>query len=219
MNICFELGNQQLMTIGLQLSRVHKLVQFAAEETIAKFDSKIKPVKPEALQKGDRVLKFRPLSANKEAKFDWIEGFIVVDYNDYSARLKDEATGTLDWVHRTHIKKVHKRPPHLDDDDDDIDSEAFENEVKTSQGMKVEPSSTGGGETKSAPAVKSDEKVDEKTSELQSKPKRTRSKIKVPPTAASSRSRRTIKQVDRLDVSKKGQSYANVVRGRKLQCN
>ena len=157
------------------------------------------------------------MSSTKEAKFDWIDGFTVVDYNDFTARVKNVKTGTLDWVHRRHIRKVQKRPPHLDDDEDDEDDSAvIENEVKTSKKMKVEPSSTGGGGTKSAPAVKSDEKVDEKT-ELQSKPKRTRSKIKVPPTAASSRSRRTLKQVDRLDVSKKGQSYANVVRGQTLQ--
>ena len=191
-------------------------MQLAADNTVAKVDSKVKPVKPEPLQIGDEILIYRPLSTTKEAKFDWIDGFTVVDYNDFTARVKNVKTGTLDWVHRRHIRKVQKRPPHLDDDEDDDDSAVID-EVKTSKKMKVEPSSTGGGETKSAPAVKSDEKVDEKTSELQSKPKRTRSKIKVPPTAASSRSRRTLKQVDRLDVSKKGQSYANVVRGQTLQ--
>ena len=212
------------MIIGSQLARVHKLVQFAAEETVAKFDSKVKPVKPEALQKGDRVLIYRPLNSNKEAKFDWIEGFVVVDYNDFSARLKNEATGTLDWVHRTHIKKVHKRPPHLDDDDDDIDSVVFENEVKTGQEMKLEPSSTGGGDPKRVPEVRSVAKVDEKTQEvsqttLQSKRrKKNQPKENNPRTVSSGRPRRTPKPVDHFNIgSTKGQSYAHVARIHALQ--
>ena len=94
-------------------------------------DSKSKPVKPENLQIGDKVLIYRPISAQKEAKFDWIDGFIIVDFNDFTARIKDEKSGKLDWVHRRHIRKVQIRPSHLEDDSDD-EYESADNVHETS---------------------------------------------------------------------------------------
>ena len=156
------------MTLGTQLSRVHKLVKLCADETVARYDSKVKPVKPESLQIGDNVLIYRPISTQKDAKFDWIDGFVIVDFNDFSARIKNEKTDKLDWVHRRHIRKVKVRPPHLDSDDES-EPEDLSQENKNVLKNKSDFSSTGGGDPKSVPLVKnepavnSDIKVDSKT--------------------------------------------------------
>ena len=94
-----------------------------------------------------------------------------------------------------------------------------ENEVKTRNEMKVEPSSTGGGGPKHD-SVYSEAKVDSVTPKvaqptLQRKRKK-KSKIKEsnPRTVNSGRPQRTIKPVDRLNIATvKGPSYAHVIRG------
>ena len=210
------------MSLGTQLSRVHKLVKFCADETIAQFDSKTKPVIPENLQIGDKVLIYRPISAQKEAKFDWIDGFVIVDFSDFSARIKNEKTGKLDWVHRRHIRKVKIRPSHLEDDlDEDYESADIVNE--TSFKMKTEHSSTGGGTPRVTPAVKNipaanlDSKVDSKAeicpgAAVKVKtPKKTQSAVKTKKMVSPrKRPKRSRKPVDRLNIStNKGASYAD----------
>ena len=95
-----------------------------------------------------------------------------------------------------------------------------ENEVKTRNEMKVEPSSTGGGDPKHDSTVCSEVKVDSKTPKssqptLQRKrKKKSKTKESNPRTVNSSRPQRTIKPVDRLNIATvKGPSYAHVVRG------
>ena len=210
------------MSLGTELSRVHKLVKFCADETVAKYDSKMKPVIPENLQIGDKVLIYRPISAQKEAKFDWIDGFVIVDYNDFSARIKDEKTGKLDWVHRRHTRKVKIRPSHLEDDlDEDYESADIVNE--TSLKLKTEHSSTGGGGPRVVPAVKNipavnpEKKVDVKTeicpeSAVKVKtPKKTQSAAKTKKMVSpKKRPKRSKKPVDRLNIAtNKGASYAD----------
>ena len=189
------------MSLGTRLSRVHELVKLCADETIEKFDSKVKPVKPEALQIGDKVLIYRPISAQKEAKFDWIDGFVIVDFNDFTARIKNEKSGKLDWVHRRHIRKVQVRPAHLEDDlDDDIESADMITEPSASLKMNQEHSSTGGGENVN---VKSAGKT---AAQVDSKPKKRRRKIYP---AASRKSERSKKPVEIMNINTtKGQSYA-----------
>ena len=210
------------MSLGTELSRVHKLVKFCADETVAKYDSKMKPVIPENLQIGDKVLIYRPISAQKEAKFDWIDGFVIVDYNDFSARIKNEKTGKLDWVHRRHTRKVKIRPSHLDDDlDEDYESADIVNE--TSSKVKTEHSSTGGGGPRVVPAVKNlpavnpEKKVDVKTeicpeSAVKVKtPKKTQSAAKTKKMVSpKKRPKRSKKPVERLNIAtNKGASYAD----------
>ena len=210
------------MTLGTQLSRVHKLVKLCADETVARYDSKVKPVKPESLQIGDNVLIYRPISTQKDAKFDWINGFVIVDFNDFSARIKDEKTDKLDWVHRRHIRKVKVRPPHLDSDDES-ESEDLSRDNKNGLKNKSDFSSTGGGDpivvplVKNEPAVNSDIKVDSKTGKSPEAapkvkpPKKTQSAAKGQNTAVPyRRSGRSSKPVDRLNIStNKGASYAD----------
>ena len=64
----------------------------------------------------------RPLSVKADAKIGWIQGYTVLETNDFAARLKNDQNGTTDWVHRAHVKKIVPRPPHLLDDDSDDDS-------------------------------------------------------------------------------------------------
>ena len=90
------------MSLGTELSRVHKLGKLCADETVAN---------------GSQVC--------------WIDGFVIVDYNDFSARINDEKTGKLYWVQRKHTQKVKIRPSHLEDDlDEDYQSEDIVNEAK-----------------------------------------------------------------------------------------
>ena len=53
--------------LGPKMYRVHRLVQLSAET----FDLKIKSVKPVALQIGDNVLIYRPVSTDKEEIFNF----------------------------------------------------------------------------------------------------------------------------------------------------
>ena len=60
----------------------------------------------------------------------WIDGFVIVDYNDFSARINDEKTGKLYWVQRKHTQKVKIRPFHLEDDYESADT-VIADKIKT----------------------------------------------------------------------------------------
>ena len=203
------------MFLGSKLQKIHNLVRLSAEDADFKMDSKSKPEKvPEVLQSGDKVLAWRPLSAKAESKFDWIEGFVVISVNNFSAQIKNVATGKIDWYHRRHLRKIRPRPAHLDDDDDeDIVTVSSQNEpIVTPKNVvgKVEPPSTGGG-------VETKREFDGSSNEMSSgpkvptsipKPKKGKKKKSVVNRPVSDRPKRDSRPPDRLNVeSTRGKSY------------
>ena len=112
-----------------------------------------------------------------------MEGFSVVYYNKLKTRVENVSTGILNWVHE---RRALERPPHIF---------SFENEVQTSIVMKLESSSTGGGDSKCAPAVHLVFEVNVKTPVLQCKPRATENDTL---TVTLGRSERTPIPVNRL---------------------
>jgi len=197
------------MHLGSKLAKIHKLVQFCAESADLKLDEKSNPSKPEILESGDKILLYRPLSTQAEAKFGWINGFIVLDFTDFAVRYKNTENGKMDWVHRTHVRKIKPRPDYLDFDSDD-ETDPIVNPIDNPIVKPVTDSSTGGGVVKvdSNDLKKS---FDEPVSKA--KPKKGRkTKTIVPPT--NSRPKRVRRSPNRLNISTtKGRSYAHVVAG------
>ena len=117
--------------------------------------------------------------------------------------------GKMDWVHRTHVRKIKPRPDYLDFDSDD-ETDPIVNPIDNPIVKPVTDSSTGGGVVKvdSNDLKKS---FDEPVSKA--KPKKGRkTKTIVPPT--NSRPKRVRRSPNRLNISTtKGRSYAHVVAG------
>ena len=128
------------MNLCAEQIKIRKLVDLCARDAISRRDGR-EPLKNiEFLQPGDQVLIRRPLSVKADAKIGWIEGYTVLDTNEFAARLKNDKTGASDWVHRAHIKKIVPRPPHLLDDDSSDDSSDDE-ESETPKPSPTAPSS------------------------------------------------------------------------------
>ncbi|CBY13091.1 unnamed protein product [Oikopleura dioica] len=98
------------------LTRVRKIVDLAQSEAdLAAKNSGKSLIKPILIEKGDRVLLNRPLSAEtKQNKSSWNGPFEVVDTNGVIVRL--DMNGKLEWVHRHHCILHKDRPQRLDPD-------------------------------------------------------------------------------------------------------
>ena len=107
------------MDLDASIAKIHRMVQLCAVETDRQKDQKSTNKRVDKLDQGQKVKIYRPLSAEANAKVGWIEGYSVLESNEFSAKLKNEKNGTTDWVHRDHIIPVHVRPSHLEDDSDD----------------------------------------------------------------------------------------------------
>ena len=137
------------MNLGAEQIKIRKLVDLCARDADSRRDSR-EPIKNvEFLQPGDQVLIRRPLSVHADAKIGWIEGYTVLETNDFAARLKNDKNGVSDWVHRAHVKKIVRRPPHLLDDDSDDDS-GYDEESDVSKSVPKNASSSGEVMKKSA---------------------------------------------------------------------
>ena len=111
------------MNLDAAMVKIHRLVDLCAKDTDHKADSSRRETNIEKLTQGDKVLIYRPLSAAANAKVEWISGYTVLESNDFAAKLKNEENGKTDWVHRNHIRKIHKRPSYLEYDSDDEDED------------------------------------------------------------------------------------------------
>ena len=109
------------MNLDAAMVKIHRLVEMCAADSDFKKDSKLRETKLEKLSQGDKVLIYRPLSSEANSNVGWLDGYSVLNSNDFAAKLKNEANGKTDWVHRSHIRKIYPRPPHLNDDSDDED--------------------------------------------------------------------------------------------------
>ena len=69
------------------------------------------PTKP--LNPGDKVLLYRPVSAEaKRNKLPWLEGYTVVKSNNMVIKIRNNDNVTC-WVHRTQLRYVPDRPENL----------------------------------------------------------------------------------------------------------
>ena len=221
------------MNLDAAMIKIHRLVEMCAAESDLRKDSSLREVNVEKLDQGDKVLIYRPLSREANASVGWIDGYSVLNgkLNNFSVKLKNDANGKTDWVHRSHIRKIYPRPSHLDDDsDDECDSQQIVSAKIPNESSKNDESSSGGVECShdiskkevANDTIKSeaDDSICSNQSQRQivdesqlarlfknAKSKRKSKKKKVP-TEPSRRSTRDRTQVDKLQIgSTKGQSY------------
>ena len=107
------------MDLDASMVKIHRLVDLCAKNADFVLDNSLRESKPENFGQGDKVLIYRPLSTSADAKVDWKPGYSVLKSNEFAAKLKNDENGLTDWVHRTHIRKLHPRPSHLEDDSED----------------------------------------------------------------------------------------------------
>ena len=219
------------MNLNAAMIKIHKLVELCAAESDFRKDLSLREVNIEKLNQGDKVLIYRPLSTDANSPVGWKEGYTVLDgnSNNFSAKLKNDANGKTDWVHRSQIRKIYPRPPHLDDDsDDEYDSQPII--TKLCENSDVDRSSSGGVECISNISktdfandtikVEADDSICSNQSQRQVidenqlanlfknaiKGKRKTKKKKLP-SEPLRQSNRVRKSVEKLQVSAKGQSY------------
>ena len=135
------------MNLNAAMIKIHRLVELCAAESDFRKDLSLREVNVEKLNQGDKVLIYRPLSAEANSPVGWKEGYTVLDgkSNNFSAKLKNDANGKTDWVHRSQIRKLYPRPPHLNDDsDDECDLQPII--TKLCENSDVDKSSSGGVE-------------------------------------------------------------------------
>ena len=101
------------MNLSRQLIKVHKAVAIAAAEADAKMESRLNTSPTKPLNPGDKVLLYRPVSAEaKRNKLPWLEGYTVVKSNNMVTKIRNAENVTC-WVHRTQLRYVPDRPEHL----------------------------------------------------------------------------------------------------------
>ena len=101
------------MNLSRQLIKVHKAVAIAAAEADEKMESRLNSSPTKPLNPGDKVLLYRPVSAEaKRNKLPWLEGYTVVQSNNMVVKIRNEDNLTF-WVHRTQLRYVPDRPEHL----------------------------------------------------------------------------------------------------------
>ena len=101
------------MSLSRQLIKVHKAVAVAAAEADSKMESRLNSSPSKPLHPGDKVLLYRPVSAEaKRNKLPWLEGYTVVQSNNMVVKIRNEDNLTF-WVHRTQLRYVPDRPEHL----------------------------------------------------------------------------------------------------------
>ena len=101
------------MKLGRKLIKVHKAVAIAAAESDAKMEARLNSVPTKPLNPGDKVLLYRPVSAEaKRNKLPWLEGYTVVKSNNMVIKIRNNDNVTC-WVHRTQLRYVPDRPENL----------------------------------------------------------------------------------------------------------
>ena len=101
------------MNLSRQLIKVHKAVAIAAAEADEKMESRLNSSPTKPLNPGDKVLLYRPMSAEaKRNKLPWLEGYTVVKSNNMVVKIRNDENVTC-WVHRTQLRYVPDRPEHL----------------------------------------------------------------------------------------------------------
>ena len=219
------------MNLDAAMIKIHRLVEMCAAESDLRKDSSLRERNVEKLDQGDKVLIYRPLSSDAKSSVGWIDGYSVLNskLNNFSVKLKNDANGKTDWVHRSHIRKIYPRPSHLEDDsDDECDSQQI---IKIPhENSKNDESSSGGVECSHDISKKevanntikseADDSICSNQSQRQivdesqlarlfkNANSKRKSKKKKVPTEPSRRSTRDRTKVEKLQIgSTKGQSY------------
>ena len=101
------------MEINALLRQVHKVVELASQEADLKMERRLNSIPSRQLEVGDKVLLYRPESAQAKAThLPWLDGFTVEKSNGMVVKVKNGQNQTS-WVHRHHLRYVPNRPSHL----------------------------------------------------------------------------------------------------------
>ena len=95
--------------------RVHHLVSLSAEAADRQMELRLRRAQtPEELKVSDKVVIFRPQSAEaKRTKLPWIGPFTVCETNNRIVRISD-SSGQKDWIHREDCRLVRSRRESLE---------------------------------------------------------------------------------------------------------
>jgi len=104
------------MNISAKLTHIHKLVIFANQSADLKMEQKKnQPNYTEKISVGDQVLLYRECSAEaKETKLPWLEDQWQVLKENGLVYLIQNTAGVKQWVHRLHLRQLFNRPEHLE---------------------------------------------------------------------------------------------------------
>ena len=201
-----EVANNPLshgMHVNATLQLAHKYVRLCNKDADIAQDKRTKNHSKSLLQVGDKVSLYRPNSVQNDSKMPWIGEFVIVECDDFIAKISD-SNGFTDWVHLSHLRKLQIREPDLALDTDD-DSTPVVHEIS--------PQPPPGRADSSKDANQPSEKVAlQPTSKVapQPAPKR-RKKREV--TVATRKSSRQPKPIDKFNVADmRGQTYATVAK-------
>ena len=101
------------MQINALLRQVHKVVELANQEADLKMERRLNSIPSKELEVGDKVLLYRPESAQAKAThLPWLDGFTVLKTNGMVVKVQNGQNQTS-WVHRYHLRYVPNRPNHL----------------------------------------------------------------------------------------------------------
>ena len=102
-----------VMKVNQNLMKVHKAVAISAAEADEKMEARLNSVPSKPLHPGDKVLLYRPQSAEaKRTKLPWLKNYTVVKSNNMVVQIRNEENDTC-WVHRTQLRFIPDRPEHL----------------------------------------------------------------------------------------------------------
>ena len=103
------------MQVNALLRQVNHHVAIANTEADLKLENRANPSSfRDVLASGDKVLLHRPRSAvARSSCLPWIGTFTVVKSNGMVIQVRDDK-GNSDWVHRSQVRRLLPRPPHLD---------------------------------------------------------------------------------------------------------
>ena len=178
--------------ISFTLQQVHKAVRLANQKFDENYRAKCnsRPIR-KAVEVGQKVCLYRPVSAQSSGKFHWIGRFTVLETNFSVCKVSDDSTGKTSWVHCMHIRPLIEREERLKNTD--LPEEPVF--VKVTTTTRPDPESQGGASRKTDSV--SVQKVARSTRPPKSAPSA--------PTRQSTRARKTTAKFN--VTSFKGQSY------------
>ena len=101
------------MEIGAKIRNISQAVVIASEEADLAMEKRLNGKSSPQLNIGDKVYLLRPQSEEaKRTKNDWIGPYTVTRTNSMVVEIED-SEGTVEWVHRFHLRAVPDRPPRL----------------------------------------------------------------------------------------------------------
>ena len=100
------------MNVNATLQMAHKYVRLCNKDADIALEKRNKNHTKSLLQVGDKVSLYRPNSVLNDSKMPWIGEFVIVECDDFIAKISD-SKGFTDWVHLSHLRKLQIREPDL----------------------------------------------------------------------------------------------------------